>query len=102
MKKIMSGRTYNTATATPIEISEKIALFSGLYIERETLYLTPTKNWFVYSLNCISGNNNLQPRIITKVESHSMQACSPEDARLWLEECGKAEAIARYFTSIDR
>jgi hypothetical protein len=98
MKRVIAGKTYNTATATEIA-SDSFGHGGDFRRWEETLYKSPRGRYFVagsggamtrYARSC--GDN-------TRCGGEGMYILSEDDALGWCEEHGvDADTIAEHFT----
>ncbi len=97
MKKIIDGKRYNTDTADHVANYNNCLPSGDFYWENEDLYITPKGNWFLHGAGGAKTSYCQQIGPREWGGSQRIKPFTPEEAREWLEEHGKTEALERYF-----
>ena len=99
MKAIISGKRYNTETATLVA-DDSAGSRSDFRYYSEGLYKTPLDNWFIageggamsrWAQSCFGGG---------RVGGSGIKPLTPDEAREWLENAGEDEAIEEHFGAV--
>ena len=97
MKKIISGRRYDTATATLVHEASANCPRNDFAWWSEDLYRTPKGIWFVVGEGGPMSRYAHTVGNTTTGSSDELRPISAQQAREWLEHYGTAELVEEHF-----